>query len=627
MSKVKIQKKLNRCFILKRELRENEGEENSLVRTFSFASDEPYERWWGIEILSMKKGDMDMSRLQNSAPLLFNHDWDKHIGVVQKAWMENGKAYCEVKFSSNDFAQEKMRDLDDSILVNVSFGYQINKMEKQGETNGVPEYLVTDYQPYEISLVTVPADNTVGVGRSADNQDGEIEVTISEKVAETTPIVEEKKDTVKVEIKEQKTFSKGEKMDELEKMKNENQIRKIASEHNAPADMVRKYIDEGKTALEFTQDLARQLGGEVQMLKGSALKLSDKEQKSYSIVRAITAATTNDWSKAGFEREVSDELEKRNTKRSQGSSFFIPTNVRAAYAAGADATGGFLVENDRSMDIISALVSKLVLKRAGAKVLTGLKGGIQIPKSAGGTTMYWVAESGAITQSESTIGQVALNPKTAGVYSEFSKQLLIQSSHDVEAFVRGELENAMAQGLDIAGLRGSGASNQPKGVLNYAGIGSVVGGTNGATITEAHIIDLETAISAANAESNDLVYITTGKLVGAIKKLRDTASGQKVFDTNIKGTREGSIGVLNGLDLFRTNNLISNGTKGTGTNLSQIICGDFTQMVIGQWGDGIEIEVNPYADFKAGKLGIRAMLFSDINLRHEQAFAGSSDLF
>lgn len=625
MNKIKMKKIQNRNFVLEREAKSEDAADRN-VRVFSFASETPYERWWGIEILSMKEGAMDISRLLKAGPLLFNHNRDLHLGAIEKVWFENGKAYCQVRFSSNKFAQEKLRDLDDGILVNVSFGYVIDikkGLKKLKEEDGVPTFLVTKFMGYEISLCTIPADVEVGVGRDEENT--EVELSFDDVTEKTSTNPEPPNQTTVIENKKNLTIE-GNRMEELEKLKNENQIRKMAVEHNAPPEMVQRFITEGKTAGEFGIELARHLGGEIQHLRSSNLKLTDSEQKAYSLTRAFQAAMSGNWEGAGFERELSEELATRNHRVAQGSSFFIPTSIRAAYAAGTQATGGQTIQTDRDFDIIDALRSKLVLRKAGATFITGLKGLIQIPKSNGETVMYWVDEAGEITQSESTFKQVSLNPKRAGVYSEYTKQFLMQSSADVEAFVRNELSSAIAQGLDIAGLRGTGVGNQPKGILNFAGIGSVVGGVNGAGISEDHVIDLETAIVEANAETNDMVYIATGKLVGSIKKLRDATTGAKVFDPNVKPTREGAIGVLNGLDLFRTNNLVSNGTKGTGVGLSQIICGDFTQMLIGQWGDGIEIEVNPYADFKKGIVGMRAHLFSDVALRHEGAFSASSDL-
>ena len=134
----------------------------------AFASEEPYERWWGNEITDL--ASMDMERLNSGAALLFNHDWDAQIGVVEAARVDDDLiARAKVRFSKSPLGQEKMQDVIDGILTKVSYGYEITEMQLEKEVEGVCTYRV-NVSPFELSFVTVPADNTVGLGKSHDDE-------------------------------------------------------------------------------------------------------------------------------------------------------------------------------------------------------------------------------------------------------------------------------------------------------------------------------------------------------------------------------------------------------------------------------------------------------------------------
>jgi HK97 family phage prohead protease len=131
---------------------------------FPFSSEFPVARYFGNEILSHEGESADLSRLNDGAPLLFNHNPERVIGVVERAYIDGNKrrGYARVRFSRNAFAQEILGDVKDGVLRNVSFGYSIDKMEERGSG----DYVATAWSPYEISVVSIPADNTVGIGRS-----------------------------------------------------------------------------------------------------------------------------------------------------------------------------------------------------------------------------------------------------------------------------------------------------------------------------------------------------------------------------------------------------------------------------------------------------------------------------
>jgi HK97 family phage major capsid protein len=359
--------------------------------------------------------------------------------------------------------------------------------------------------------------------------------------------------------------------------------------------------------------------------------MSDSEKSKYSLTRAINAAISGDWKGAGFEAEVSNDIAKRMGKSTQG--FFMPTNIpfaqRSGYAvgtAGAGTTGGTLVAtNLLAGSFIEVLRNKAKVLQLGATVLSGLVGNVDIPRQTGASNTFWVGENGTLTESEGTFDKVSLALKSIGTYSMISRNMLLQSTPDIEMLVRADLIAQLALGIDKAALSGSGSANQPTGITNTSGIGSVVGGTNGAAITIDHLIDLETAITSANAPEDSLAYLANARTIGALKKLKST-TGSYLWNGAMAGATQGTPGEINGYPVARSNQARGDLTKGTGTNLSEIIFGNWSEVLIGEWGV-LEIMPNPYdaTAYKQGAVLLRAMQSVDIAVRHAASFAVMSD--
>lgn len=160
----------------KASIRKMEGEGNERKFILSFSSEEPYTRWWGVEILDHSDGAVDLTRLNEIGCLLFNHDRDEVLGKINRAWIENERGMAEVEFDSDDKAEVIYQKVKSGTLKGVSVGYVIdsweevmaNKQSSDGKFTG-PCDIARKWTPYEISIVSVPADPTVGVGRSYEN--------------------------------------------------------------------------------------------------------------------------------------------------------------------------------------------------------------------------------------------------------------------------------------------------------------------------------------------------------------------------------------------------------------------------------------------------------------------------
>lgn len=155
-----------------------EGEENERKFILSFSSEEPYERFWGREVLDHGPEAVDLSRLDSIGVLLFNHDRDEVLGKVNRVWIENQRGMAEVEFDKDEKSEVIFQKVKSGTLKGVSVGYQINVIEevKSGATSTDGRFtgpceVARKWTPFEISVVSVPADATVGVGRELERQD------------------------------------------------------------------------------------------------------------------------------------------------------------------------------------------------------------------------------------------------------------------------------------------------------------------------------------------------------------------------------------------------------------------------------------------------------------------------
>ena len=264
------------------------------------------------------------------------------------------------------------------------------------------------------------------------------------------------------------------------------------------------------------------------------------------------------------------------------------------------------------------LRNAMVLDKMGITVLSGLVGQIAIPKQTGGATAYWVAENASPNESQQAFGQVTMSPKTVGGYTDISRKLLLQSSIDVESFVQSDLATTLGLAIQSAAIAGTGANNQPSGILKQV-TPSVIGGANGGAPTFAQMVALETAVAVANADVGTLGYLTNTKVRGRLKTTETFTgtNGNPVW---------GSDNTVNGYQAKVTNAVPSNLTKGTANGVcSAAIFGNWADLVIGMWGV-LDLLVDPYTNSTSGAVRVVALQDVDIALRNAESFATAVDL-
>ena len=592
---------------------------------FPFSSEFPVERYFGSEILSHEKGAADLDRLNDSAPLLFNHDPDRVIGVVERAYIDEKKrrGYTQVRFSRNDFAQQVLSDVRDGILRNVSFGYSIDKME---EREG-GDFVATSWRPYEVSVVSIPADPGVGIGRSL--LDSEPAKAASAAPIPSVPAMENTApdlQQVRAEAAEaERSRIAG--------------ISALCSKHDLE-DMGRQLIEGGRSIDEARAAVLEKLGAKpVESVK--PVELEQRDHSNYQIADGLRAMLTGDWSSrgAGLVRELSQEVMRSSgVSASSERSFYVPFSAltRATYVTSGATTGGNLVETDlMDQDFIEALRNASPVMALGVRSMTGLVGDVAIPRRSGVASTYYLStETTAITQSESTFDQVTMSPKNLAALSKYSRQTLIQATPGIESLVRTDLTDGILAALDSAIINGSGASGQPTGIRNVTGIGSVAMGTNGGALTMEKVVDLETEILQDNAlVGNAMAYVTNAKVVAGLKKLRaggsTTTDGSFLFNSDLQAIGRGPTPLtLNGYPIATTNAIPSNLTKGTASGVcSALVAGDFSQAMVGFYGNGLEIVVGEDSDdFAKALSSVRGIISFDVAVRHAQSFASIEDI-
>jgi HK97 family phage major capsid protein len=549
------------------------------------------------------------------------------------------------------------------------------------------EYRVTSWMPFEISPVDVPVDHTVGLGRDLDgNHTRSPNATPGYRVVDLSPAVGTTRERTMDDttIAPANTNNAGTTQTNEPQHRSLNPAQPRQAEQPNPLqeerarvreitalgrqlgqlEIAERAIDAGTSLDAFrAQVIQAQVDrGQLRAAESPEIGMSRRDVENFSFCRALLAASdpVHAAKLAPFEVECSRAAQdKRGDSRDKtreaaitipidvlNRGIALPEGAAAAVArqmiqraqhgsaagqefvrdllAGTNNAGGHTVATELlGSSFIELLRNALVLDRMGVTMLRDLNGNIAIPSQTAGATGYWVAENGAPTESQQTLGQVTMTPKTVGAFTDYSRRLLLQSSIDVEAFVRADLATVVAQTILTAAINGSGSSNQPYGVLNTSGIGAVAMGTNGAAPTYDSLVDLESAVANVNAAVGNLAFLTNTKVRGKLRKTQVFAgtNGQPVWG---KG-RESGLGDVMGYDAYVTNAVPSTLTKGSATSVcSAAVFGNWADLLIGMWG-GLDVMLDPYTGGAAGTKRVIALQDLDITVRRVASFSAVVD--
>ena len=694
---------MKRMFDIKPVQTRRESKDGDLIVSMAFSSEEPVERWWGTEVLDHSETSIRLDRLNDGAPVLFNHDPYDLRGTHESGTVKVGKDRVlrgEIRLES---ATEKGRDtiglVERKVLKKASVGYRVHKVIEQTtkrggekvsreldgatfermlddmeETHGRkvdrvlfrsaldqqfgkldraedddPVFRVMDWEPIENSLVTIPADNSVGISRSGAAQRpaapavGTPAVSAIHRRESAMEKAEEQRLAAEAEAaaqrkREQEAREKADREAEEDRKRTSAQdmeksrrraIENLCKANNLDDRFRDMWIGQGISIETVSDDILRILEerGKTNPQAASRLGLTQTEVKRYSLSRAIVACVDQDWGKAGFELECSREVAKRLNRAMDPKHFLVPFEamerpvdfsqmdvkraIESAYGkrdltvatAGA---GGFLVATD-NVGFIDILRNRSVAFRMGVRRLSGLVGSVTVPRQSAAATAFWLAnEATGITESQQTFVQMALSPKNVGAYTEISRQLLLQSSPGAEGIVTDDLAQIVALAADLAVLEGSGAAGQPTGIANTAGIGAVTG----TSIDYAKVLEFQTDVAAANVTPARGGYVTTPAIAALLlQRARFANTDTPLWSGNIW---DGSVSGFPGMS---SNQLAA----------ASMIFGDWAETVVGEWGV-LEVSVNPFANFAAGIIGVRAMYSMDVGVRRPFAYSRATTI-
>jgi len=629
----------------------------------AISSEAPYERFFGIEILSHQPSAVDLSRLADNAhPLLLNHCTEDQIGVLLDPVIgEDRVLRCKAKFSRSADAEEIFVDVQDGIRQLVSVGYFIDEIveiappplpedigdltkwrpvrtltgdqftremrEHHGETfarsglataraNGdtPPTWLVTRWTPFEASIVPIPADTTVGIGRSTGVEPTPPPPAESQEQQPKPAPIAAPKILVEKKTMEQKSPAEL----EIERRDALQAIGQQYAKYLGPNDLA-DAIRNGRSVDAFKDFIIERIQTKHTDTSQIHIGLTPKEIRRYSLGNAIRAATLGDWSQAGFERECSEAVAKVMGRSPEG--FYIPSEAFRDFNVGTATEAGNLVATDLRTDLfVDVLRHKLVLGQLGVRILSGLSSSIDMPRKSTASTIGTVTEIGSATETAPATAKVTLSPKRASAFVEVSKQAIIQSAIALESMIRDDLVMGTAVLIENLAINGNGTSPQYTGLRNTTGIGTVVAGTAGAAPAWSHFVDLESACANANAEPDSLAgYLINTKTRGKAK--------QTQFATNLPFMWQNGAYPLNGYRVAVSNNVPSNLTKGSSTTVcsSAIFGSDWSNAVLGLFG-APDITVNPYSLDATGQVRITINQFADFGVRQPGAFAKIDDL-
>ena len=546
--------------------------------TFSCASEMPcmrYDQDLGYqyqEILLIDGNSVDLSRLNNYAPVLFNHDANALLGVVNKAFIADGKVYVRVQFSKNsDFAERIYKDILDGVIKNVSIGYCIEKFQDINE-DGIIKRYAYKWLIYETSIVSIPADDTVGI-RSFNNSKT---LNIKENNMANKSCGEEPKQEVK-EMPSEEVMTQA----EIQALIAENAElkEKLNAIEEAKKEEIKEEIKEEVTEEKSTPEVDEETKEEIEKI-GEDFGV-DKEEIERAInkkltVREFVKTNINIQHKKGqkMEREFTSYLKERN--------FDKPFIMR-------DFTGfspSQLVGTTK-LNLVDILEKKMGLK--GFRTLNGLNSNISIPVQTGRNTIYTPGINEASTDSNPTFTSRSLSPVKFVGSTEIGKEMLVNSNDDVQAFIVDSITRELAYKVEdyLLSKVTSGAGN----TVTYSAISA---------ITWDDILSMEAYLGSYNLQAIQFVMSPAARAA-----LKGIAKAQNVAAKFICEDNE-----INGYPC-NVSGCVSN---------DNIFFGDFDQLVAAFWGPGLEIIVDPYTEARSGAVVVTGSVCMDAAVLNADAF-------
>ena len=573
----------------------------------SISSETPIEHNGALEILDHSEGAVNLERAKDGLPFLLDHDQTKVIGRVLNLRLQDRRLRGTLRFGKSQLAREVLSDVRAGNRREVSVAGSIE--DARQEDGGVVR--ITRWMPVETSMVGIAADPTVGIGRARPDPKGP------------------------TKMENQETNRGGESAAQVAVERERNRIADINELGRSfeCGELAQAAVRDGLSTEQFQGQVLERL--QVRRRQdplsqaSTAWQGADGERKpnfdAFSITRAMALAAKR-VPLDGLEGEVHQELCRACPREPAGflapSSIFFKPEIRRDLTVGTASAGGDTVGTNLLGDrFIEFQRVRLRVQQLGATFMSGLSANVAIPRQTATATAAWIAEAATRPQSELAVDQIALAPNSIGARQIFTRELAVQSTPAIEGLVRSDLANAIASEIDRVAINGSGSGNEPAGVLQTAGISVVAIGTDGGPLTWDHVVQLEGALADDNADGGSLGYLTNSAVRTKLKTT-PKVSGQPVYIWQDGQTAEE--GRLNGYRAAVSNNVPRDLTKGSGTNLSAVLFGNWSDLIVAEWGV-VDIVVDPFTLSDEGKIKVVASAMVDVAVRHPVSFAAIKD--
>jgi HK97 family phage major capsid protein len=571
-----------------------------------------------------------MDRVKGGTAYLFNHDIDKPIGRLINWRIEDGKLYADPIWSSSDFAKQVKNDIDAGVLPDTSIGYMVHDIELV-ESGDVDVYRVIDWEPYEGSTVTIPADYTVGKDRSFRSDTEE----------EKTEEIEEPEEVkAEPEEEEEETPQPG---DDRANSNNKNERTVIMSDQT-PVPVESKEIRAlelsfGEKFPEAQPLFSKAYEGEISLsaLKSELLKMkavagnsqpaitdlgmSRKETEKYSLSRAMNSLAEGRFND-GIEFEATKELAKRYKNMRghdwNGRSILVPFEVQSRLMAhgkrvldSTQSTAGASLVPSNFGEFFDFRHNPAVFQKIGMTVFNNLDGTLTLPLGTSAGSAYWIdGTTGTITASDPGLGSVLLDPHWVGARTSAYKNLLTKGGIDVEGWLINNMMKRLENKMDAAIWDDTADSNAPAAIVGASGVGSVTGGS----FDYADLLEFLGDVDQNNSLGGSMAFVTT-PTVGALLAARaKVASSSEGFVLNpVAGMDYRYEGA--GYPVYTTANCAS----------AHMFFGDWSTVAVGLWG-ALEITVDPYVNAASGQVNFYALTAFDFGLTYPGAVSVAASI-
>lgn len=621
---------LTRTFAIEEFVGVTRGDSAEVVATYaaSISSEAPVRRWFGTEILSHEKSAVDTSRLVRGLTVLDSHDPTRILGVLEGAELdvEKKRIRGRIRFSRSAAGQEAELDVKDGIRKFLSVGYRIDKAKliesskEKGDT-----WLATRWTPAEVSLLAVPADISVGIGRGASGDEDRLYPVEVETLEQEEQRSMERESTTPAAGAAPATTAPpatpaagtAPAIDVGRTLEERNleveQIFGLAELNGIPGPTVRSWIGRGLSLGDVSREILK-----TRATTGSSTPAAEviapKDVRKYSYLRALQLLYKRAMGLGakfdGVEAEVDAEIRRQLPANFvEHGGLFVPMQLRTLTS---QASGGATeLVHEQPGEMIELLRKKAVLTRLGARLLTGLSGPVAFPKQSGAATVYWRGENpgSSTTASQPTTAQVLVQPKTLAGRIPFSRQLLVQASIDVENWVREELSIGHALAFDLAGLHGLSSESQPTGIYNAADVLSVA---FGGAPTYPKVVEMSGKVADQNADLGSLGYVATPLLASVMKVTPRHATAAVNFIW--EGTYEN--GEIDGYRAMASSQVSK--TLGAGAEHGMIF-GNWADLILAMFG-AMELIVDPYSLKNEQLVEVASFQMGDVVIRHPESF-------